>query len=337
MTKSIAGWFWKIVHSNWSLFHWLSWICEITTSRSPGRFQLSTAPQARRTPGGSSYRSLIRSQDLALWRNVSLTWCQSTATTRSPASRIGNSEIRLSHCSPFGRYNSIDEWNFADCRTAGCGLDDDDDEDGGFSGSGTGARDGTGLDDDDEDGGFTGSGTGAEKELVLVLVMVQLQAMNDSLASKPKPLVANFQPHVTQEHSTKKHPQRSYLAPPLAQIRSQPRYQKTVIQVPNAPAYKGGGISLQRELLGSVIDPNQSVHSESESTPPFFFSQRLLPGSLGCPSFPNCVRNPLWGPRDPGSCRSFTNLQKWQCSAKIKMKKCDNDREGKTTKGKYGW
>ncbi|MCV6611490.1 MAG: hypothetical protein OIF55_12025, partial [Amphritea sp.] len=140
------------------------------------------------------------------------------------------------------------------------------------------------------------------KELVLVLVMVQLQAMNDSLASKPKPLVANFQPHVTQEHSTKRHPQRSYLAPPLAQIRSQPRYQKTVIQAPNAPAYKGGGISLQRELLGSVIDPNQSVHSESESTPPFFSSQRLLPGSLGCPSFPNCVRNPLWGPRDPGSC-----------------------------------
>jgi len=66
---------------------------------------------------------------------------------RSPTSLTGYSVIFLFHSSPFGRYNSIVGCNFAKLRTGGLGLDEDD---GGFTGSGTGAREGPGLDDDED-------------------------------------------------------------------------------------------------------------------------------------------------------------------------------------------
>ena len=73
--------------------------------------------------------------------------------------------IFRSHCSPFGRYNSIDGCNFANLRTAGLGPDEDAD-DGGFTGSGTGAREGIGLDDDEDAAPDSGAreGTGPDDE-----------------------------------------------------------------------------------------------------------------------------------------------------------------------------
>jgi len=73
--------------------------------------------------------------------------------------------IFRSHCSPFGRYNSIDGCNFATLRTAGLGPDEDAD-DGGFTGSGTGALEGIGLDDDEDAEPDSGAreGTGLDEE-----------------------------------------------------------------------------------------------------------------------------------------------------------------------------
>ena len=162
--------------------------------------------------------------------------CQSIAMIRSPTSLTGYSVIFLFHSSPFGRYNSIVGCNFAKLRTGGLGLDEDD---GGFTGSGTGAREGPGLDDDEDAAAGACDGVAGAERLF-------------ASKSKASASVANFQPHVTPEHSTKRHPQDPYGNHHLVSNYFDPRCPKTGIQVPTTPVYREGGISLQRERLVPV-------------------------------------------------------------------------------------
>ena len=113
-----------------------------------------------------------------------------------------------------------------------------------------------------------------EKELALMRKkMLQLQMMHGSLASKPKALVANSQPHATPEHSEEKALQDPYREWPLVQQLSRRHCQKARSQAPTTSACRADGISPQRGRPVSPQEVIRSLHSGSESTRPSSFSQ----------------------------------------------------------------